>query len=98
MWLSVFKIFSLDFCSEKQRTYFRCKKLIFTLLKTEYTVFSDAISIRVLSLLLNICDALEVRFVRASVWLERMVRVMDSNLDARLSSIFPPDSWISSET
>ena len=43
-------------------------------------------------------STLLVRVFRASVWLERMVRVMVSNLAARLSSISPPESSMSSET
>ena len=43
-------------------------------------------------------STLEVSSVKAVVWLERMVLVMVSNLAARLSSICPPDSSISSET
>ena len=41
---------------------------------------------------------LEVRVLRASVWLERIVLVIVSNLAARLSSIWPPDNSISSDT
>ena len=43
-------------------------------------------------------STLLVRVLRASVWLERMVRVIVSNLAARLSSISPPESSMSSET
>ena len=43
-------------------------------------------------------STLEVSSVRASVWLDRIVLVMDSNFAARLSSICPPDSSISSDT